>query len=180
MVVAVDFLAVFILFIALVTAIRKGLVVTVYNLVSITVIIFVVLHIYPSITDLIKQRIPVLPEGFGDFLSVGVLFIGFMVIARLLRELLMFFLSAGSPGTIEKIISLFLGMGVGVLTASMFLFWLYLSPWKVVEKSITNSRFSSYLWQLPSNLYTVATDYLIKPYLNKRFSPNKLVYKKKK
>ncbi len=170
-----DAFCVLIILFGILSALKRGILVAIYNVVVTYLVVMIVLHIYPRFTDMVKARLPVLPEGFGDFLSVGVLFIGFMVIARLVRELIVFFFITAEPSGLERIFSLMLGAISGILSASMFMFWVYLAPWGE-ENLVESGRLSRYLYILPAEVYTFTTDTLLKPYLKAKFTPNPLVY----
>ncbi len=174
--IVLDIFCVFLILISAFSGLRRGFLIAVYNFVSMAIIVLSVLHVYPRFTDIVKTKIPVLPLGFGDFVSVGILFIGFMMIARLLRELLVFFLVIPEPAGLEKVIAMLLGMLTGIISASMFMFWLYLSPWDSVISAIEEGRLSKYLYILPARSYTFFCDTLIRPYFKGKFVPNHLVY----
>ncbi len=174
--VVLDVFCVFLILISAFSVLRRGFLVSIYNLVAMGIIVLSVLQIYPKFTDIVKVRIPVLPSGFGDFVSVGILFIGFMMIARLLRELLVFFIVMPEPAGLERFVAMLLGAITGIMSASMFMFWLYISPWDSVISAIEEGRLSRYLYILPAKGYTFFCDTLIRPYFKGKFTPNHLVY----
>ncbi len=174
--IVLDGICIFLVLMAIWGGLRRGFLISVYNLLSIIFISLSVLHIYPKFTTLVKMKVPVLPEGFGDFVSVGILFLGFMMIARLFRELLVFFLVIPEVSGWEKFVALILSTLTGIISASMFMFWIYLSPWEELAGEVENGRISRYLYILPAEMYTFTCDTLIRPYFKSRFLPNDLVY----
>ncbi len=172
--VVMDIFVILLIVLAVLGGIKRGLLVAVYNVVAIFVILMVVLHSYPEVTDAIKARFPVLPTEFGDFVSVGMLLVGSMLVARIFRELLVFFFVSSSAFGLERLFSALLSLITGVLTSAMFMFWIYLAPWDFAVKSVENGRLSRYLYVLPSQIYTFVFKKLFLPHFHLR--PNTLVY----
>ncbi len=174
--VVVDALILLVIVISILSAVKRGLLVGIYNVIAVLFILLFSLHFYPRVTDIVKVKMPVLPTGFGDFIAFGLLFTGLMIVIRLFRELLLFFLAGSQVSLFEKLFGIVLGSIAGILSASLFTFWIYLSPWKALEGSIEKTRLAKHIYSLPAYVYTLSADYVIRPYLNRGFVPNKLVY----
>ncbi len=172
----VDIICVIIIVISVLANLKRNVVFGIYDLVASIVVLLIVLHFYPVATDWVKTKFSVLPEGFGDFLAVGFSLFSAFVLAKILKELITFFVIAIEPGFMERIINLLLEFCAGAVTASLFCFWVYLSPWETTVKAVESGRISSVIYSLPAQIYTFTIDYLIKPYVNKSFEPNELVY----
>ncbi len=180
----IDALVLIVVIMSVLSTVKRGLLVGIYNIFAVVFILLFTLHFYPRVTDIVKVKMPVLPVGFGDFVAFGLLFTGLMIVIRLFRELLLFFLAGSQVSLFEKLFGIILGSITGILSASLFTFWIYLSPWKGMEGSLEKTRLAKHIYSLPAYVYTLSSDYIIRPYLNRGFVPNKLVYikdlKKKK
>jgi len=172
---AMDILCGFLLFAGIYLGFKRGMLVGLYNLIAILIVTIVIVHNYINLTEFLRKKVPAIPPLYGDFLSFSVLLTVSLILVWIFRGVLSFFVSTEEMGKPEKAFGAVLGFFSGVVVTSLWILALYLSPWQNVESSISEGSITRRLVFVPSYIYNIAVDYIIRP-IDKDFPANTAVY----
>jgi len=172
---AMDILCGFLLFAGIYLGFKRGMLIGLYNLIAILIVTIFVVHNYINFTEFMRKKIPAVPPLYGDFLSFFVLLVVSLIIVWLFRGVLLFFVSTEEMGKPEKAFGAVLGFFSGLVVTSLWMLALYLSPWQNMESSISEGSLTRRLVFVPSYIYNIAVDYIIRP-IDEDFSANTAVY----
>jgi uncharacterized membrane protein required for colicin V production len=171
-----DILLIIILFRITYVAMKMGIPVDFFNLLGTIIAVYLAMHYYTDLSDVLVQRLPVskekMPLEFIDFLSfVFLAIVGYFILLSF-RFLFSHFIKMETTPNLNKWGGLVLGMARGFLLTSLITFMLVISSSAYLKKSVVNSYLGRRLFNAAPNTYVwlwnkVASKFMTREKLNK-------------
>jgi uncharacterized membrane protein required for colicin V production len=158
----VDILALIVLFRVCYVASKKGLPVELFKLLGTLAAVYISLHYFTVVSDLIRGRVNTekAPLAFLDFLSFIVLAAVSYLIFVLLRHTFFQFIKMEAVSTLNKWGGLILGIGRGFLLVGLIIFGLVISTVTYLKDSVDKSYSGKRLFEIAPQTYIVLWDNL--------------------
>jgi len=136
-------------------AIKKGLFIEVFKFLGAIFAVFICLHYYTKLGDLLNNFLKVssLSLDLCDFISFALLWIGVTLVFVLLRDVFSHLIKIEAISIINRWFSLFLGLARGLILASLLMYIFSIPAIEYLKKSVQNAYLGRRVFFVSSSLY---------------------------
>jgi len=140
-------------------SVKNGFVVELFKLLGTVFSIYIAFHYFTILSDMFMRRVPeeqAFPLEFMDFLTCALLLLVIYLLFVLLRNLLCHFVKMEAVPALSKWGGLLLGLGRGIIAASLVVFLLFISTISYLNASAKGSYIGQRVFNVSISTYEAA------------------------
>lgn len=149
----IDIVVISLIFIASYRGFKKGIIVEMFKLLSIVLSIYISMHYFSVVSDLLYKYFPIAKLTLWDFISFTSLAVLAYFAVVVLRGIFLRFIKVEAAGSLNKWGGLLTGLLRGLLTVSMIILLFYFSTVGYLKESVQKSSLGSRCARIDVKVY---------------------------